>query len=205
MLTYKNIQRIVNMDSKDYFALYSLEDKYYSHSFLKSEQSGQSPYLEITEKIKIGAMADNILTSPDKVNPALPEFRAGRNIASNINQNKIFKPLLPLFVPQVSYMAQITYKGLVMNVCGRLDWEIPKIAAIDLKVTDAKTDKEFAAIIRHMKYDNQMFNYMGMSGTKQAFIIPYSTKANACLSVVKFEYGIGRNEFWENSVIKFGS
>ena len=204
MINYSNITRYENMDAKDYFALYSAEDKYYSHSFLKREQSGQSPYLEITEKIKLGAMADNILTSPDTVNPALTEFRAGRNIASRIKQHPVIGPLIPKFVPQVSYTGQIAYKGLVMNVCGRLDWEIPKICAIDLKVTAAKTNDEFAKLITYMGYDNQMFNYMGLSGTKAAFIIPYSTKTNACLRVIKFEWGIGVNKFWENSVIKFG-
>lgn len=182
----------------------NLGQRTYSHSFLKREQSGQSPYMELTDKMRLGSMVDDILTSPETVNPAVnPEmFKRACKIASEIK--KQFKGMLNSFVPQVSYTGQIIYKGIAMNVCGRLDWLLEKHAVIDLKVTDAKTDKAFAGVIDFMGYRNQMFNYCGLSQTKVAYIIPYSTKAGACLSVVKMEWNTGSNEFFENAVLKFG-
>ncbi len=202
MLKYTNIQRFDNMPFENYLHLSSAEDKFYSHSFLKSEIAGQAPLFIASAKVKLGAMVDAILTSPDTVDPSKPEFKQACKIASAIKLS--FKGILNQFEPQVSFSGQITFKGLVLNTCGRLDWLLPKIAPIDLKVTEAKTDKEFKKIIDFMGYDNQMFNYCGLSETKQAFILPYSTKANACLSVVKMEYSTSANEFWEKSVLKFG-
>ncbi len=203
-LTYSNTQRFDNMPFHAYINLIAKGEKNYSHSFLKSEIAGTSPIFIITEKVKLGKMVDGILTSPDEVDPAEnPQmFKQACKIASSIKVN--FKGMIEQFKPQISYTADLSYKGLVLPVCGRLDWLLERQAVLDLKVTEAKTDKEFAAIIRHMGYGNQMFNYMGLAGVKVAYLMPYSTKANACLSVVKVEWTGGANSFWENSVIKFG-
>jgi len=191
------------MPAEEYFAMAKTDDdRFYSHSFLKREQAGHSPYLEMTAKIKLGKMVDAILMSPDEVNPAEPEFKAGCIIASAIKVK--FQNLIKNFIPQISYTGQLSYKGLVMNTCGRVDWELPKQAIIDLKVTDAKTDKEFAKVIEFMSYPNQMFQYRGLAGVAQSFIIPYSAKAKCCLSVVKMEYSPTQEEFFRNAVIKFG-
>lgn len=202
MLTYSNIQRIENLPFEKYLALSNDGERAYSHSFLKSEQSGVSPLFVASQKVKLGKMVDEILMSPETVNPALPEFSEGRKIASAIKAR--FGKLIDNFVPQVSYTGQLSHKGLVMNICGRLDWELPKHSVIDLKVTDAKTDKEFAKIIEYMGYSNQMFNYRGLAGVENSFLIPYSTKAKACLSVVKIEWSQASKDFWKNAVIKFG-
>lgn len=204
MLTYSNIQRFEGMPFEDYLTLSSIEqDKFYSHSFLKSEESGTSPLFIPSNKVKLGKMVDSILMDkPEEVDVTLPEFQTGKKIASAIKAK--FGDMIKNFVPQVSYAGQLSYKGLVMNVCGRLDWELPKLAVIDLKVTDAKTDKEFAKIIEFMKYGNQLFNYRGLAGVRQSFLLPYSTTAKTCLSVVKMEYSPTAEEFWKSCVIKFG-
>lgn len=190
------------MDSDSYFSLYSGEDRYYSHSFLKREQNGISPHLEITAKIKLGKMVDAILMSPNEVDPSQPEFKQACVIASAIKVK--FGTLIKNFIPQVGYTAQMAYKGLLMNTCGRVDWLLEKHSIIDLKVTDAKTDAEFAKVCDYMGYPNQMFNYRGLAEVKQSFILPYSVKAKACLSVVKMEYSPTSEEFFRNAIIKFG-
>ena len=204
MLTYYNIKRFDNLSFDDYLIMGSgaMDDKIYSHSFLKSEVSGTSPLFIPSNKVKMGKMVDSILMSPDEVDPSLPEFAQACKIASSIKVQ--FKGLIDNFIPQVSYTAELSYKGLVMKACGRLDWLLPNHAVIDLKVTDAKTDKEFAKIIEYMGYKNQMHNYRGLSGVRQAFILPYSTKAKTCLSVVKMEYSPGADEWWKQAVTRFG-
>lgn len=190
------------MPFEQYLLLSNTGERSYSHSFLKSEQSGVSPLFVASQKVKLGKMVDSILMSPDEVNPAEPEFKIGRKIASEIKRQ--FGPMISNFVPQLSYTGCLNYKGIVMNVCGRLDWLLTNHAVIDLKVTDAKTDKEFAKIIDYMGYDNQLFNYRGLAGVNKSFIIPYSTKAKACLSVVELEYSHSAEKFWIDSVLKFG-
>lgn len=203
MLKYSNINRFDNLPSEEYFAMYDATERHYSHSFLKREQSGHSPHLEMTAKIRLGKMVDAILMSPDEVNPADPEFKPGCVIASAIKAK--FKGLIDNFVPQVSYTGKLSYRGLVMNVIGRLDWELPNHSAIDLKVTDAKTDREFSKVIEFMGYPNQLYNYRGLAGVKSSFIIPYSAKANCCLTPVKLEWSQESENFWTGCVIKFGS
>lgn len=202
MLTYSNIRRFDNLTFEKYFAISNHGERNYSHSFLKSEQSGSSPLFIASEKVKLGKMVDTILMSPGEVDVTLPEFITGKKIASAIRER--FRPLIDTFVPQVSYTGQLSHKGIVMNVCGRLDWLLEKKAVLDLKVTDAKTDKEFAKIIEYMGYGNQMFNYRGLAGVESSYIIPYSTKAKSCLSVVKLEWSQSSVDFWTNAVIKFG-
>lgn len=199
MLTYTNIQRFENMPFNDYLIM---GERNYSHSFLKSEQSGTSPLFIPSNKVKLGKMVDSILMSPDEVDVSAPEFGPGKKIASKINYK--FWHLIKNFVPQVSYIGQLSYRGITMNVCGRLDWELPNHSVIDLKVTDAKTDKEFAKVIEYMKYPNQMFNYRGLANVRQSFILPYSTTAKDCLSIVKLEYSPAAEKFWRDAVIKFG-
>lgn len=203
MLTYQNIQRYDNMPFEDYLNVVGVDsDRTFSHSFLKSEQNGVSPLFIPSNKVKIGAMVDAILTSPETVDPSQPFFKEGCRIASKIKAKH--GDLIKHFTPQVSYTGQISYKGLVMNTCGRLDWLLENIAVIDLKVTEAKSDSEFEKIISFMGYRNQMFNYMNLSGTKESYILPYSTKTNDCLTIVPIKWSLGANEFWQNAVLKFG-
>ncbi len=202
MLTYSNTKRFENMSFESYLQMAGDSDKFYSHSFLKSEQAGVSPLFIASQKVKLGKMVDAILMDPDEVDISLPEFADGRKIASAIRNQ--FKSLIDNFIPQVSYTSTLRYKGLEMNVCGRLDWELPKHAVIDLKVTDAKTDKEFAKVIDFMGYSNQMHNYRCLSGVSASYLLPYSTKSKTCLSVVKMEYSPDAEQFWKDAVLKFG-
>ena len=197
MINYKNTTRHENIPFEQYLKLGG-----YSHSFLKSQKNGITPYFKMTDKIRLGSLVDALLTQDDRFDFSDPQARGAMKIAAQIKDT--FGGMIELFKPQISYTSELEYCGLTLRTTGRLDWELPKHAVIDLKVTGAKSDKEFAAYIDHMGYKNQLWNYAKMGGFKKAYIVAYSAVAKKCLNVVSVPI-VDRNEFWENSVLQFGS
>lgn len=197
MLTYSNITRHLNVPFDKY-----LNFPGYSFSFLKREVNGVAPEFIGSDKVKLGSLVDAILTQDEKIDYEDPQFNRAMQIAIEIKDK--FGTMIKSFVPQVSYTGTMEYKGFKIVSKGRLDWELLKLAVVDLKVTAAKDDKAFKAFIEHMGYGDQLFNYCGLSGTKRAYILPYSTTAKRCLSIVNIPIG-DRNEFWEEKVLKFGT
>lgn len=195
MIQYSNQKRFERLPFDTYLKLPGL-----SHSFLKTEKNGVSPFMEITEKMKLGSMVDAILTEPHKVDVTDPNFAKGKRIASAINEQ--FGSLIKTFIPQLSYTGAASFEGFTIEVCGRLDWLLPGHAVVDLKVTAAK---DIQPIIQHFGYNNQMFNYCKLAGVKVAYIISYSTALNKCLPVVKIDCSSDRNAFWEEKILKFGT
>ncbi len=197
MIQYSNIQRHENLPFEQYLKLGG-----YSHSFLKGQKNGISPYFNVTDKVRLGSLVDALLTQDDRFDFADPLAQKAITIARNIKDQ--FGGMIELFKPQASYTATATLGAFSLAVTGRLDWELPKQAVIDLKVTGAKTDKEFAAYIEHMGYKNQLWHYANLAGVKRAYILAFSIPANKCLSIVSCPVG-DRNEFWEDNIVKFGS
>lgn len=197
MITYKNTQRHENIPFEQYLKLGG-----YSHSFLKSQRNGITPYFKVTDKVRLGSLVDALLTQDDRFDFSDPLAQDAIRISRHIKDT--FGGMIELFKPQISYTSTLEYMGLNLNVTGRLDWELPKFAVIDLKVTGAKSDKEFAAYIDHMGYKNQLWNYAKMAGLPKAYIIAYSVPSKRCLSVVNVPIS-ERNEFWENAIINFGT
>lgn len=196
MITFSNQHLHENLPAEQYFKLPG-----FSHSFIKYQKNGVVPYKELTDKMRLGSMVDAILTEPDRVDFNDPVFHQARTIA--IQLQSVYGDMIRNFKPQESYSGTMEYNGLVLDVCGRLDWRLAKIATIDLKCTGAKTDKEFRTLIEYMGYKNQLFNYSGLAQTPKAYILPYSTTARKCLSIVEVPVG-GRNEFWERAIMDFG-
>lgn len=197
MIWYRNIKRHLNIPFEDYLKLDG-----YSYSFLKREVNGVSPEFIGSDKVKLGSLVDAILTQDDRIEYDDPQFNRAMKIAVEIKDK--FGSMINQFMPQVSYTAIASYNGFNLPVTGRLDWELHSHAVIDLKVTGAKTDREFTALITHMGYNHQLFNYCRMANVKSGYLMPYSTTAKKCLSIVKFEAG-DTNPFWEEKIIKFGS
>lgn len=197
MIHYSNIKLYHDLPFDDYLALHGN-----SNSFLKSEVNGTSPLFIQTNKIKLGSLVDALLTQDDRVDFADPLMNHAMKIAVEIKDT--FGPLIKQFVPQLSYTADMHYEGLTMKTKCRPDWMLLKKAPVDLKVTAAKTDKEFVAIINHLGYKNQLFNYSGVSGTDTGYLMPYSTTAGCCLSIVSVPK-LDRNSFWEGKIMKWGS
>lgn len=172
----------------------------YSQSFLKTEQNGIAPGITITDNMKLGSMVDSILTEPYKVDVKSPFYNPGRQIAVLIKND--FGPFINRFEKQVSYTATACYEGWEMAVRGRLDFGIPNRAVLDLKVTKDTSPDNVYSLIKHMGYDNQLYSYCKFYGVKQAYLIIHFVK----YKITKL-YSIdvtGRNEFWEDKIIKFG-
>ena len=197
MITYSNIKSLPNVPFESYLKLDG-----FSHSFLKREVNGVAPYMEISDKMRLGSIVDGLLMQPNQVDIKDPQYSIAVKMAIEIKQT--FGDLIKNFVSQMSYTGTAEHQGFKMPVCGRLDWLLPKHAVIDLKCTGAKNDKEFIAFISHMGYHNQMFNYCGLSETKVAYIIPYSTTSKKCLSVVKIPIR-PTNFFWAEKILKYGT
>ena len=197
MIHYTQIQRHENLPFQNYLELGG-----YSHSFLKSQKNGITPYFKVTDKVRLGSLVDALLTQDDRFDYADPLSDKAISIASQIKHSlgASYRSLKP----QISYTGIANLGAFQMKVTGRLDWEIPKHAVLDLKVTGAKSDREFAAYIDHMGYKNQLWNYAKLAGLKRAYILAFSVPANKCLSLVSVEVG-DRNEFWESKIMEFGS
>lgn len=194
MITYSSIIRYDNLPWQEYLALLG-----YSFSWLKRESSGSVSYFEPSEKMKLGSMVDAILTAPHQVDVLDPQYRHGRMIAGYII--KEFGSLIDAFVPQVSYTGIAECNGFKLPVKGRLDWLLHQHAVCDLKVTDAT---DIAALIKFMKYDEQMFNYTGLAGVDKSYIFAYSKKINKPLPPVCIKRAV-TSEWWEEKIIKFGT
>ena len=197
MISYNNTQRHENIPFEQYLKLGG-----YSHSFLKSQRNGISPYFKVTDKVRLGSLVDALLTQDDRFDHSDQLAPMAINIARQIKDT--FGGMIQLFKPQISYTSELNFNGFNLNVTGRLDWELPKHAVIDLKVTGAKSDKEFAAYIDHMGYKNQIWNYAKMGGFKKGYILAYSVPMKRCLTIKSVEIG-DRNEFWESKIMEFGS
>lgn len=194
MITYTNIKRYDNLSFEDYLNLDG-----YSHSFLRHETNGVAHQIEVTEKMKLGSLVDAILTEPHTVNMADPMYNSARNIAFAIKSN--YAHILPQFQKQVSYTAEIEYKGFRMLVKGRLDYVIPKVALLDAKVTSAPN---FEALITYMGYDNQMWHYARLAEAKSAYLMPYSVPKKTT-KIIKIDVSAPVNEFWAEKILKFGN
>jgi hypothetical protein len=197
MITYSNIKALPNVPFESYLKLEG-----FSHSFLKREVNGVAPYMEISDKMKLGSLIDGLLMQPDQVDIRDAQYQIAVKMAIEIKNT--FGGLIKDFVSQMSYTGIAEHQGFKMPVCGRLDWLLPNHAVIDLKCTGAKSDNEFTAFITHMGYNNQMFNYCGLSQTQTAYIIPYSTTSKKCLSVVKIPIDTSNN-FWAEKILKYGT
>lgn len=197
MINFENVKEFKNIPFEQYTSL-----KGFSHSFLKSEINGVKPEFIMSDKIRLGSMVDAFLTQPESVDFASPLFEKARNIAIDIK--KSFGWALPMLEPQLSYTADMTWQGLTMPVCGRLDWLLRGHADIDLKVTEAKTDWQFKSIVDRMGYNNQQWNYARMANVQKAYILPYSVPLRRCLSLVEVPVG-DSNEFWIDKIKRFGS
>lgn len=196
MIVYKDIQEHNDIPFDQYLKMPGL-----SQSYLKREVNGVAPGVEVSDAMRLGSMVDAILTEPEKVDYKSDLYEAGRSIASEIN--KSFGSYINAFKKQVNYTAIMSYEGFEMPVKGRLDFLIPKHIVLDLKVT-ASPLKAVPTLIKYMGYDNQLWNYGGLSQVKKAIIMAYSRKDKKTgLFQVPIDYN--PNLFWAEKTTKFGT
>lgn len=192
-ITYKNIRRYDNIEFGEY-----LKFDGFSNSFLKSEVNGVNPYLEMTDNIRTGSLVDAILTDNGKVDMNNPLFENALRISKAITDK--FGSLIKAFETQISYTAEANYNGFVMPVKGRLDYLLPDIAVIDLKVTQSKNIKE---LIKFMQYDNQVWHYSKMANVDKAYLMIHSVPLKKT-EIVSIDVSSDYNSFYAEKIEKFG-
>jgi hypothetical protein len=188
----KNIRRIEAVEFGDYKLI-----KRFNFSYLKRERAGIATDLQMNDKIMLGTLVDAILTG-GYVDMGHRMYRHAKKIAAYIKTN--FGALLPHLSTQVTYIGEMHYRGFVLPVKGRLDWELPKRMVIDLKVTSAA---DIHGLIDHMRYADQQFCYYTLAQAPESYILAYSTKLEKAM-VVPIEV-TKYNEFWAEKILRFGS
>lgn len=193
MIRYSNIKKHINLGWEDYCSLPG-----YSHSFLKNEQCGLRKQVELTDNMRLGSLVDAIITGGE-VDMASHLYPAARDIASKITG--VFGDLIARFEKQVSYTAEIEYKGFRMPVMGRLDFLLPGMATIDLKITKSKS---IEPLITLFGYDNQLWHYAKMARTPRGYLMVYSVPLKRTFIFAR-PIDTSVNEFWAEKILKFGT
>lgn len=192
-IQYSNIKRIDALD----FDIYKRMPGY-SFSFLKNEDFGRPQEEEETYKIRVGKIVDAILTEDGNVDMKCEEYPIARSIAIKIKEK--FGAYIKNFHKQPSFTADLTFQNHVMPSRGRLDYLLPRVAVVDLKVTFEKKYKE---LIRYMQYNDQQWNYANMAQVKRKYIMIHSVPLGIT-DMIDLGVVTPRNEFWESKVLKFG-
>jgi len=192
MITFSDIQQHLSVPFEVYQKLPGL-----STSFLKQEVGGVKPDFVMTDKVRVGSLVDSILTEPKKADMSSPLYPYAKEIAFKLKQT--FGDMMSSFIPQVSYTAIAEHQGFKMRVRGRLDYLLPKLAVIDLKVTYAK---DIPALIDFMRYKEQMFLYCQFAGVQKAYLLVYCVPKKTC--TVHFIDCSGSSTWWEEKIIAFG-
>lgn len=197
VIKYSGCQEIDCTDFKHYLSLHG-----YSHSYLKSQKGGVTPSFNVTDKVMIGKIVDQILTNSGQVDFAHPQYKKASIIAAFLKQH--FAAILPQLKTQVAFTGRAEFSGLSMPIKGILDYLLPKFAVIDLKIT---AEKNVDKLIEFMGYKNQLWNYARLAGVKFAYILIYSThKDNQKFPcrLIKIDVSQPINEFWKNAILDFG-
>lgn len=192
MIEFTEIQQHLSVPFEVYQKLPGL-----STSFLKQEQNGVKPDFVMTDKVRVGSLVDSILTEPAKADMSSPLYPIAKNIAFKMKQT--FGEMMSSFIPQVSYTAIAEHQGFKMRVRGRLDFLLPKLAVIDLKVT---YNKDIPTLIDFMKYREQMFLYCKFAGVQKAYLLFYCVPKKTC--TIHFIDCSGANTWWEEKIIAHG-
>jgi len=193
MIEYKNIQRYDNLDFDKY-----LSYKGYGHSSIKTLKKSGGVIEDFTpsEIMRVGSMVDSILTEPERVK-INRYYEIASPIAKFISREC---PYLMQCEKQVSYTAQMGFKGFVLPTKGRLDYQLGKHMVIDLKITKSSKVRD---VIKFMGYENQLWHYKRLAGAQETLILIYSVPKKTC-ELIYIDTS-GPSFFWEDAIMNFGT
>lgn len=193
VIRYTNIQRFTDLE----FGAYK-EMKGYSFSYLKREQNSVTPEFKMTNKVLMGSMVDAILTGGE-VDMLHELYPIAKKIAKKIDDG--FGSSIKRFQKQVSFTAELVFHNIMMRSTGRVDFTLPLIAVLDLKITG---ERNIDALIARMMYDQQTWHYANLAQVPARYLLFYSTSLKEA-----FLKDLGpmhaENRWWEDKVIKFGT
>ncbi len=197
-MIYKNIRQFDNLEFNDYLKLDGL-----GFSSLKGMRDGVSEAVQMTEKIKLGKIVDDIMTNKGRESGINDDLYTIALKISTILQSQ-FGNIFGYMQTQVSYQADIEHEGMVMRTTGRLDYMMPKRLVLDLKVNHSiKTYSDAIKLIEWMKYDCQIFHYSELAEVAKRFILIYSTKVNDTFLIPITDITRARS-WWESKVLENG-
>lgn len=197
MIEYSNLSCNKGLDFNSYLQIEAL-----SHSSLKQMKNGILPDFKVTDKVRIGKLVDDILTN-NVIDMSNPHYVIAKDIANKMTA-EIGVNTLKLLTFQISYSAIMSFDGLSINIKGRPDVELGKLATIDFKVTD---EKDCLALINYMGYDNQLWNYSKLGKTKNKFIFIYSKKLKKTFfykRLVSEEDNNKSEKWWKGKILEYG-
>jgi hypothetical protein len=193
MIEVTNITRYDNVPFEEYLKMPG-----YSHSFLKREKMGVAEDLTMTDNIRLGSLVDALLTGEDRVDIKSPIYPAAREIALKIREK--FESFIHYMQKQVSYTADMSHQGFILPVKGRIDFLLPNIGVVDLKVTQSK---DIRGLIGFMGYKNQLWGYCKMAKVNSAYIMIYSVPLKRT-EIIKIDCSFNENSFWREKILAFG-
>lgn len=201
-INYSKITRYENLSFEEYKKLSGI-----GFSTAKAMKNGVVEDINITQKILVGKLVDEILTNNHFELQLDPLYPAAKSIATEIKST--FNDILPSLTPQISYHGEMRYQDLIMETTGRLDFELPKRMIIDLKVNNScRSYQDCLRLIDFMHYDKQAYNYCSLSGIWKYFILIYSTVAKKCFLIrlldTKEKIQIAE-EWWIQKIIDNGT
>jgi PDDEXK-like domain of unknown function (DUF3799) len=207
MIEYSNIQKFPSLDFEQY-----LSTPGFSHSTLKSMRDGIVKPFNVTDKVKVGKIVDTIRTGDvTNVDITDPLFKIASDIAECIRV-EFGNTFLSGLTSQLSYSAQMQelQTGLKFVVKGRPDWELGRLAVIDLKVTFDKSKDRFGLekLIEYMGYDRQLWNYGKLGNKKSHYLIMHSVhlrKTFVFKRLTKVEDVLKAEDWWSEKVIEYGT
>lgn len=195
MISFTNIQRYDNLPFEDYLKLPGM-----SHSYLKSEYFGEVDTIAETAKIRIGKMVDAFLTEPASVDYADPNIEIAERIAAAIRVR--FGHVLDRMQKQISYTADVSYMNHTAACKFRLDFLLPGILVLDLKVTHEPM-RSVPALVDFMGYRNQLWGYAKASQVDKGYLLVYSVPSKR-LEIFNVPI-LSTNDFWRDKILKFGN
>lgn len=140
----------------------------YSHSFLKYNVNGVMPHIEATDKMRFGSLVDAIMTK-QRADIAHPAYGSAKIVAAYLLDKF---PYLLHCKKQVPCTGIAHYGVLQMPMRTLIDFVLPNVATIELKMTDAKNVE---ALVDHMQYDNQVFIERSLAQVPKGYLLVYST------------------------------
>lgn len=193
MITYNNIVLYKGLSFDEYLQLPGV-----SHSYLKHQKDGIAESFDPTSKMQLGTLVDGILSDPSGGLMEHPLYLSAKDIAAKIKSE--FGDLMPFMEKQIAFTADLESEGLYLPTRGRLDFGIKNIGVLDLKITSSK---DVDAIIKHFKYEDQVWHYSKGYGVNDAFLMIHSVplkKTYMRYIPTSSKY----NEFWNNQILTFG-
>lgn len=170
-LTVHNRTKHTDISFNDYLAIDAK-----SNSFFKQNVNGVMPEFTTTEKMALGSMVDTLLTNSTGskiIDHASPLFPQAKRIADKIH--KQFGHILDKCEKQVAYTADLHVDSFTLRCKTLIDFVLPNLATIELKVTEAK---DVNALIEFMGYDHQCFLERTLASVPKSYLLIHSTTTN---------------------------